>query len=177
MFHFRSTSLHVFSLLVERRPEPNLVYLHVSTRQHSSRMRATHLPTVHVLVVTTRCQYQGGEYAFPAGPMSGGKGDCEYSPRGTHPPWVPPPPRTCDRDTQPLERAWNQRYPPPVDRQTPVKQECIPVGCVPSAAVAVSRGGRGVPGRGGVPGPRGEYLVPGGEYLVQGVYLVPGGCT
>ena len=59
-----------------------------------------------------------------------------------------------------------------------MKQECIPVGCVPSAAVAVSRGG-------GVPGPRGcvylvlgVYLVPrGGVYLVPvgGVYLVPGG--
>ena len=91
MFHFRSTSLHVFSLLVEKIPEPALVYLHVSTRQHSSRMRTTRLPTVHVLVVTTRCQYQGGEYAFPAGPMSGGEGDCEYSPRGTHPTWVLPP--------------------------------------------------------------------------------------
>ena len=90
MFHFRSTSLHIFSLLVEKRPEPALVYLHVSTRQHSSRMRTTRLPTVHVLVVTTRCQYQGGEYAFPAGPMSGGEGDCEYLPRGTHPTWVPP---------------------------------------------------------------------------------------
>ena len=45
------------------------------------------------------------------------------------------------------------------------KQECITVGCVPSAAVAVSRGG------GGVPGPGELYLVPGGV-----VYL-PGGCT
>ena len=34
------------------------------------------------------------------------------------------------------------------------KQECIPVGCILSAAVAVSRGGE-VPGPGGVPGPRG----------------------
>ena len=55
------------------------------------------------------------------------------------------------------------------------KQECILVGCVPSAAVAVSRGvylvlgggctwsRGGVPGLGGVPGPRGGlYLVPGG---------------
>ena len=30
------------------------------TRQHSSGMHATHLPTVRVLVVTTRCQYQWG---------------------------------------------------------------------------------------------------------------------
>ena len=119
MFHFRSTSLHVFSLLVEKRPEPALVYLHVSTRQHSSRMRTIRLPTVHVLVVTTRCQYQGGEYPFPAGPMSGGEGNCEYSPRGTHPTWVPPPPPEHatvilnpwkghgTRDTHPL---WTDRH-------------------------------------------------------------------
>ena len=80
------------------------------------------------------------------------------------------------------------------------QQECIPVGCVPSAAVPVSRGG-GVPGpggdvpgpggctwsggmylvRGGIPGPggtwsRGVYLVPGGVYLVWGVPGL-GGCT
>ena len=41
------------------------------------------------------------------------------------------------------------------------KQECIPVGCVPSATVAVCGGGVYLfPG--GVPGPRGVYLVPGG---------------
>ena len=79
------------------------------------------------------------------------------------------------------------------------KQESIPVGCVPSAAVAVSRdrgytwsqggvpGPRevsalvGVPGPGGVPGPRGVYLVPGVSALggvpgPGGVYLVLGGC-
>ena len=45
------------------------------------------------------------------------------------------------------------------------KQECIPVGCVPSAAVAVSRGGGG-------------YLVQEGCTWSGGeVYLVPGGCT
>ena len=85
------------------------------------------------------------------------------------------------------------------------KQECIPVGCVPSAAVAVSRGGgiwsrRDVPGLGGrctwsrggctcwgdVPGPggctcQGVYLL-GGVPGHRGVYLPgwvpgPGGCT
>ena len=76
------------------------------------------------------------------------------------------------------------------------KQECIQVGCVPSGAVAVSRGGGYLPGgctwsRGGVHGLRG---VPARGYLVWGVYLVggvptwagvpglggvaaPGGCT
>ena len=49
------------------------------------------------------------------------------------------------------------------------QQECIPVGCVPSAAVAVSRGGVG-----GVTGPRGVYLAPGGS-APGGLYLVPGG--
>ena len=57
-------------------------------------------------------------------------------------------------------------------------QECIPVGCVPSAAVAVSRGGvylpRGCTCWGGVPGPwRGVYLL-GGCTWSGGVYL-PGG--
>ena len=67
------------------------------------------------------------------------------------------------------------------------KQECIPVGCVPSAAVAVSRAGGvpgpggytwsqgGVPGPGGVPGLGGVYLVPGGVPGPGGVYLVLGG--
>ena len=32
-----------------------------------------------------------------------------------------PPSGIYDSDTQPLERTWNQRYPPRVDRQTPVK--------------------------------------------------------
>ena len=53
------------------------------------------------------------------------------------------------------------------------KQECIPVGCLPSTAVAVSRGctwSGGVPGPGGVPGSKGVYLVLGG---VPG----SGGCT
>ena len=58
------------------------------------------------------------------------------------------------------------------------RQECIPVGCVSSAAVTVSRG-RGVPGLGGAPGP-GGYLVWGmhlvlGVHLVPAVYLAPGG--
>ena len=55
-----------------------------------------------------------------------------------------------------------------------IEQECIPVGCVPSAAVAVSRGGGcscpgGVPGPGGVPVRRG---VPG-----LGGCTWSGGCT
>ena len=59
-----------------------------------------------------------------------------------------------------------------------LKQECIPVGCVPGP-----RGG--VPGLGGVPGPRGvpgwggvcsQRGVPGpGGVCSRGVYLVPGG--
>ena len=78
-----------------------------------------------------------------------------------------------------------------------IQQECIPVGCVPSAAVAVSRGvylvpGGGVPSPGGCtwygvstlggPGPRGVYLVQGGGVCSggvpgpRGVYLVRG-CT
>ena len=74
-------------------------------------------------------------------------------------------------------------------------QECIPVGCVPSAAVAVSWGGvpgpggwvylvpAGVPGSGGCTWSQGVYLVwgvylvPGGVPGPRGVYLVPGGCT
>ena len=54
-----------------------------------------------------------------------------------------------------------------------VKQECIPVGCVPSAAIAVSpRAGVCLVPRGSVPWERcvcsGGCLVPGG--------LIPGGC-
>ena len=70
------------------------------------------------------------------------------------------------------------------------KQECIPVGCVPSAASGRISGG-GVPGPGGmyqVPGgctwsgdctngPGGVYLVPVGVPGPGGMYLVPGGCT
>ena len=69
------------------------------------------------------------------------------------------------------------------------KQECIPVGCVPSAAVAVSRRGGctgswagGVPGPGGCTWSGGVYLVLGGAPGPVGVpgprgglYLVPGG--
>ena len=65
-----------------------------------------------------------------------------------------------------------------------MKQECIPVGCLPSATVAVSRGVYlvlgGVLGPGGVPGPRGCTWSQ-GVYLVlgEGNFLVPGGggCT
>ena len=32
----------------------------INTRQHSSRILTTHLPTVCILMATTRCQYQGG---------------------------------------------------------------------------------------------------------------------
>ena len=66
-----------------------------------------------------------------------------------------------------------------------IKQECIPVGCVPAARWPYSGGGYLVPGGYMVPG---VYLVQGGctwsqgectwargVYLVQGVYLVPGG--
>ena len=48
------------------------------------------------------------------------------------------------------------------------QQECIPVGCVPSAAVALSRGG--------VPGPEGVYLVWGSTWS-QGGLPGPRGCT
>ena len=49
-----------------------------------------------------------------------------------------------------------------------IQQECIPVGCVPSAAVAVSGGG-------GVPGPgRGVYLVLGGSTWSPGDPPGPG---
>ena len=51
--------------------------------------------------------------------------------------------------------------------QTHFEQECIPVGCVPSAAVAVSA-------RGGVPAPGGG-LLPGGCLLLQGGCLLLGG--
>ena len=51
------------------------------------------------------------------------------------------------------------------------EQECIPVGCIPSATVAVSWGLYLVPE--GVPGPGGTCP---GVYLVGAVYL-PGGCT
>ena len=72
------------------------------------------------------------------------------------------------------------------------EQECIPVGCVPSAAVAVSRGVCLVPWGcalswgvylvwGGVPGPGGPGLWgctwSRGVYLVQGGVPGPGGCT
>ena len=62
------------------------------------------------------------------------------------------------------------------------QQECIPVGCVPSAAVAVSWGEvylvPGGPGPGGAPGP-GGYLVPGegGYSWSEGGVPGPGGCT
>ena len=64
-----------------------------------------------------------------------------------------------------------------VFREDLPKQECIPVGCVPSAAVAVSRGVylvRGVSALGGVPG-RGVYLAWGGGICSGGVPA--GGCT
>ena len=71
--------------------------------------------------------------------------------------------------------------------QKKIKQECIPVGCVPPARRPYLPGpggggctwsGGGVPGLGGVPGPggctwsRGVYLVPGGG--VPGLGGVPG---
>ena len=46
---------------------------------------------------------------------------------------------------------------------TPTKQECIPVGCVPSSAVAVSRGGGGV-------------VCSREGCLLRGGCLLPGGC-
>ena len=61
-------------------------------------------------------------------------------------------------------------------------QGCIPVGCVPPACYpylpACTAPGGYLPW-GGVPGPGGGvvYLVPGGVYLVWGVYLVPGGTS
>ena len=78
--------------------------------------------------------------------------------------------------------------PPPVDRQTPVKQECIPVGCVPPACCpylpdlpactalgGVSAWGGYLPGgctcQGGVPAWVG-YLL--GGVPAQGVYLARG---
>ena len=63
-----------------------------------------------------------------------------------------------------------------------IKQECIPVGCVLSATVAVCRGGL-LPGAvcllpGGVPPPRGGLcLLPeGGAYSQGGVPALGGGC-
>ena len=53
------------------------------------------------------------------------------------------------------------------------KQECIPVGCVPSGAVAVSAPG-GVPAPRGVPGPGGVGACSGG-WLVRGVPATGGG--
>ena len=83
-----------------------------------------------------------------------------------------------------------------INKEKPfLKQECIPVGCVPperwpylpacSATGGMCAWSRGVYlVWGDVPGPggRGVYLVGGvylvrGVYLVWGVYLVPGGCT
>ena len=76
-----------------------------------------------------------------------------------------------------LRCVWNKLN---ANSTTKKQQECIPVGCIPSAAVAVSRGVYLV--LGGVTGP-GVYLVR-GVHLVRGVpgpggwvYLVPGGCT
>ena len=70
-----------------------------------------------------------------------------------------------------LERSRNNSE--AVEENSFSKQECIPVGCVPSAAVAVSPGGT-CPG--GVPGPRG-----GGGTCLGGVPgpggTCPGGCT
>ena len=69
--------------------------------------------------------------------------------------------------------------PPPVDRQTPVKQECIPVGCVPPACcpylpdLPACTALGGVSAWGGVPA-RGVYLPEWGT--CWGVYL-PRGCT
>ena len=66
------------------------------------------------------------------------------------------------------------------------QQECIPVGCVPSAAVAVSQGGVPGPGgvylvwrstwsQGGLPGPRGCTWS--GECTWSGGGVCSGGCT
>ena len=48
--------------------------------------------------------------------------------------------RFCGFGGLPLEGGMPNPSPPVVDRQTPVKQECIPVGCEPSATVAVCLG-------------------------------------
>ena len=64
-------------------------------------------------------------------------------------------------------------------RKSNRKQECIPVGCVPSAAVAVCWRMYLVPGgvNGlGVPCPRG-CTWSGRVYLVRGCVPGPGGCT
>ena len=60
-----------------------------------------------------------------------------------------------------------------------LKQECIPVGCVPAARRLYARvcfpGGCLVQGWGGVPGPGGWCAWSGGACLVRGVCLVWGG--
>ena len=64
-----------------------------------------------------------------------------------------------------------------------VKQECIPVGCVPSAAVAISPGGGGLSAARGCLLRRGLLLgggclLLGGGCLLIGVCLLPGvGCV
>ena len=82
----------------------------------------------------------------------------------------PPPPQGCqptrNPGSPPRQRARVQHI------DNIYQQECIPVGCVPSTAVVVSRG------VGGVPGPRGctwpwRGLLPGGG----GVCLLLGGCV
>ena len=57
------------------------------------------------------------------------------------------------------------------------QQECIPVGCIPSAAAAVSREGGVWSGRGGVcvPGPGKEGVLQGGVCSWRGVCLLSGG--
>ena len=62
--------------------------------------------------------------------------------------------------------------------QNSLKQECIPVGCVPSAAVTVSRGG-GVSALGGVCSGGCLFLggvCSGGGCLLLGVSALGGGC-
>ena len=104
------------------------------TRQHSSRMRTARLPTTCVLVAKTRCQYHGVSYTYMLGipnPFPG------YYPLG-----IPaPPPAGGGLPT----KGWLGRPPPETrDIYPPCeqidRQKCIPVGCVPSAAVSIEGG-------------------------------------
>ena len=53
-------------------------------RKHSSRMHTACLPTVHVLVAATRCQYQLGEYPPPSPLGYPTTSWCTQSPEHTH---------------------------------------------------------------------------------------------
>ena len=107
----------------------------LATRKHSSRMHTASLPTIHVVVATTRCQYQGVGILGPTYRRYTYHSLHMYTPilrhthptlrhthptlrhthptlRHTHPLDISTYPPELDIPTLPLEGTWDQTYPP-----------------------------------------------------------------